>query len=64
MPKCRKQPWEQWLVVTKPMYLRHMKGWPSAEMRGYWAQGKSPLEACDVAIARRLKLSSTEPKVK
>jgi hypothetical protein len=40
--------------VTKPLYLRRMQGWPSAEMKKYWEEGMSPLEAYDEAIQRRL----------
>jgi hypothetical protein len=59
MPKRIKQPWEKWVEVTKPMYLRRMRGWPAAEMRKYWEEGMSPLEAYDEAIQRRLTSDAT-----
>jgi hypothetical protein len=44
--------WDEWRVQTQRLYEPY-QGWPSSEMRAYWSQGLSPLEASDKAKSRR-----------
>jgi hypothetical protein len=52
-----KQPvdWIEWRELNRKCYA--LQGWPGHEMKKYWEQGMSPVEAANTAAARRRKMS-------
>lgn len=47
-------PYKDWKAITKRIYLDKFAGYPTAEMKRYYVQGMSPLQALDCAAKRRL----------